>query len=185
MRLSGWTLIFPSQKSHSDRLLVAGGDDFCPFRQVIHCIDPRLNSRTIRQAEICQNTIVEAGISLQTVDIRPVPDRDLYQFDCDLRFSIRDKCRESPPRVIERPGNCCASAENGIPAETIIPFAGTECAVCGAQDSFFFHLRRSCFLSVRRPYRPVYSASNAMVFVDSQYFAKEEAIIAWTYFVDF
>ena len=116
---------------NSSRFPVAGYDDLCSFRQMIHCVDPRLNSRTVRQAEIRQKTIVEAGISLQPVDIRPVLDRDLYQFDCDLRFPRRDKCRESPSRVIERSGNRCDSAGNGIPAEVFIPFAGTECAVCG------------------------------------------------------
>ena len=93
---------------------------------MVHGVDPCLNSRTVRQAEIRQKTIVEAGISLQTVDIRPVLDRDLYQFDCDLRFPRRDKCRESPPRVIERSGNRCASAGNGVPAKAFIVFAGTE-----------------------------------------------------------
>ena len=108
---------------------------------MVHGVDPCLNSRTVRQAEIRQKTIVEAGISLQTVDIRPVLDRNLYQFDCDLRFPRRDKCRESLSRVIERSGNRCDSAGNGVPAEAFIVFAGTERAVCGDQDSFFFHLR--------------------------------------------
>ena len=56
---------------------VTGGDDFCLIRQMVHGVDPCLNSRTVRQAEIRQKTIVEAGISFQTVDIRPIPDRDL------------------------------------------------------------------------------------------------------------
>ena len=105
---------------------------------MVHGVDPCLNSRPVRQAEIRQDAIVEAGISFQTVDICPVPDWNLYQFDSDLRFPRRDKCRESPSRVIERPGNRCDSARNGIPAETFIAFAGTECTVCGDQDSFFF-----------------------------------------------
>ena len=37
---------------------------------------------------------------------------------------------------------CAHPAGNGIPAEVFIVFAGTECAVCGDQDSFFFHALR-------------------------------------------
>ena len=54
---------------------------------MVHGVDPCLNSRTVRQAEIRQDAIVEAGISFQTVNIRPVPDRNLNQLDRDIRFS--------------------------------------------------------------------------------------------------
>ena len=84
---------------------------------MVHGVDPCLNRRTVRQTKICQDTIVEAGISFQTVDICPVPDWN------------------------QRPGNRCNSAGNGILAETLVAFAGTERAVCGNQDSFLFHLR--------------------------------------------
>ena len=108
---------------------------------MIHYINPRFYLLPIDQREVHQSTVIEPWIPFQPVDICPVPDWNLYQFDSDLRFPRRDKCRESPSRVIERPGNRCDSARNGIPAETFIAFAGTECTVCGDQDSFFFHLR--------------------------------------------
>ena len=52
---------------------VTGGDDFCLIRQMVHGVDPCLNSRTVRQAEIRQDAIIETGIIFQTVDIRMRP----------------------------------------------------------------------------------------------------------------
>ena len=56
---------------------------------MVHCIDP------------CQNSHLSGhdrrtGNIPRTVDIRPVPDQNLNQFDRDFRFAFRDKCRESP-----------------------------------------------------------------------------------------
>ena len=67
------------------------------MQNMVHSVAPCLNSRTVRQAEIRQNTIVNAEIFLQMVDIRPVPDCDLYQFDKTFVFPFGTNAGNPPP----------------------------------------------------------------------------------------